>query len=166
MQGDQTGDSQNKQPSYQSTKVRWKKRKNKRKIQNIGKAPQHQIHRRNFHRQPVSNSAPQSKPVEADPSWSETGPQANPERTTWIYTEKMTEEQLEQALETIAEDPNNTTIFDNNGNNYDNIKTEQIENENSERQTRRSTRIKSTNPITRLGNPVTHWYLQGTPFRR
>ena len=68
----------------------------------------------------------------------------------------MTEEQLEQALETIAEDPNNTTIFDNNGNIYNNIKTEEIENENNERQTRRSTRIKSTNPKTRLGNPVTH----------
>ena len=43
-----------------------------------------------------------------------------------LHVEKMTEEQLEQALETIAEDPNKTTIFDNNGDNYNNI-TEQIE---------------------------------------
>ena len=40
--------------------------------------------------------------------------------------EKMTKEQLEQALETIGEDPNSTTINDNNGNNHNNIETEQI----------------------------------------
>ena len=67
----------------------------------------------------------------------------------------MTEEQLEQALETIAEDANNTTIIDNNGNNHSNMKTKQTEIENKERQTRISTRIKSTNPLLRLGNPVT-----------
>ena len=60
----------------------------------------------------------------------------------------MTEEQLEQALELIAKDPTNTIIIENNGNNQNNIKTEQIENENNERQTRRSTKIKSSNPIT------------------
>ena len=43
----------------------------------------------------------------------------------------MTEEQLGQALETIGEDPNNTTIIDKNGNYHNNIKTEQIENKNT-----------------------------------
>ena len=64
----------------------------------------------------------------------------------------MSKEQLEQALETIAEDPKDTTIIDNNGNNHTNMNTKQIENDNNKRQTRRSTRIKSTNPLSRLGN--------------
>ena len=40
-----------------------------------------------------------------------------------LHVEKMTEEQLEQALETIV-DPYNTPIIDNNGNPNNNIKTD------------------------------------------
>ena len=75
-----------------------------------------------------------------------------------MHVENMNEEQLQQAKETIAEHPRNVTIIDNNGNddNY-NIKTEIIEPENNNNvQVRRSTRIKTTNPIIRLGNPKTH----------
>ena len=75
-----------------------------------------------------------------------------------MHVENMNEEQPQQAMETIAEDPSNVTIIDNNGNddNY-NIKTEIIELENNNNvQVRRSTRIKTTNPIIRLGNPITH----------
>ena len=68
----------------------------------------------------------------------------------------MTIEQLEQALETITSDPNNTTIVDNNGNSHKNTKIELVENENNEQQIRRSTRIRTTNPIMRLGNQRTH----------
>ena len=75
----------------------------------------------------------------------------------------MSKEQLEQAVETITEDQNNTIIIDNNDKNHTNINTQQIENENYKRQTRRSTRIKSTNPLTRRGNPVTHLCLQEIP---
>ena len=64
-------------------------------------------------------------------------------------------------METINENPENLTIVDNNGNddNY-NIKTEIIEplhnnNNKNNIQVRRSTRIKNTNPIIRLGNPIT-----------
>ena len=41
-----------------------------------------------------------------------------------LHVERMSEEQLEQALETIAEDPNNTTIIDNiiDNNNHTNKK--------------------------------------------
>ena len=65
---------------------------------------------------------------------------------------------MKQAMETIAEDPRNVTIIDNNGNDdYYNIKTEIIEPENIINvQARRSTRIKTTNPIIRLRNPITH----------
>ena len=75
-----------------------------------------------------------------------------------MHVEKMNEEQLQQARETIDEDPRNVIIIDNNGNddNY-NLKTEIIESENNTNvQVRRSTRIKTTNPIIRLGNPMTH----------
>ena len=70
----------------------------------------------------------------------------------------MTEEQLQQAKKTIAENPRNVTIIDNNGNDdYYNIKTEITEPENNNNvQVRRSTRIKTTNPIIRLGNTITH----------
>ena len=63
-----------------------------------------------------------------------------------MHVENMNEGQLQQAMETIAEDPNNVTIIDNNGNenNY-NIKTEMIEPENNNVHVRRSTRIKSYN---------------------
>ena len=75
-----------------------------------------------------------------------------------MHVENMNEEQLQQARETIAENPRNITIIDNNGNddNY-NIKTEITEPENNNNlQDRRSTRNKTTNPIIRLGNSITH----------
>ena len=75
-----------------------------------------------------------------------------------MHVENMNKEQLQQARETIAENPSNVTIIDNNGNddNY-NIKTELIEPENNNNvQVRRSNRIKTTNLIIRLGNPLTH----------
>ena len=65
-------------------------------------------------------------------------------------------------METIDENPDNITIVDNNGNNENyNIKTEILEsinninNNNNNVQVRRSNRIKNTNPIIRLGNPIT-----------
>ena len=74
----------------------------------------------------------------------------------------MNVEQLQQAMETIEENPDNITIVDNNGNNENCIiKTEIIEprnnnnNNNNNVQVRRSNRIKNTNPIIRLGNPIT-----------
>ena len=75
-----------------------------------------------------------------------------------MHVENMNEEQLQQARETIDEDPRNVIIIDNNGNddNY-NLKTEIIESENNTNvQVRRSTPNKTTNPIIRLGNPMTH----------
>ena len=80
-----------------------------------------------------------------------------------MNVENMNEEQLQQAMEAITENSNNVTIIDNNGNddNY-NIKTEIIEPENTNVQVRRSTRIKSANPLIRLRNPIRHWYLQET----
>ena len=74
----------------------------------------------------------------------------------------MNVEQLQQAMEIIEEMPDNITIVDNNGNNGNyNKKTEIIEpitnnnNNNNNVQVRRSNRIKNTNPIIRLGNPIT-----------
>ena len=80
MQDDRTVDSHTRQPSYRLAQVRRKKkmRKIKRKMQNIGKAPQHQIHRRKL-RKPVLNSA-KSKSVDANPSRSVTGPKKPPEK--------------------------------------------------------------------------------------
>ena len=74
-----------------------------------------------------------------------------------MHVENMNEDQLQQATETINEDPNNITFVDNNGNdgNY-NIKTESVEPENNNVQVRRSTRIKTANPIIRLVNPITY----------
>ena len=81
-----------------------------------------------------------------------------------MHVGNMNVEQLQQAMETIDENPDNITIVDNNGNNENyNIKTEIIEpihnnnnnNNNSNVQVRRSNRIKNTNPINRLGNPIT-----------
>ena len=81
-----------------------------------------------------------------------------------MHVENMNVEQLQQAMETIEENPDNITIVDNNGINENyNIKTEIIEpihnnnnnNNNSNVQVRRSNRIKNTNPIIRLGNPIT-----------
>ena len=73
-----------------------------------------------------------------------------------MHVENMNEKQLQQARETKAENPRNVTIIDNNGNddNY-NIKTEIIEPENNNN-VQISSRIKTTNPIIRLGNPITH----------
>ena len=49
-----------------------------------------------------------------------------------MHVENRNKDQLQQAMETMNEDPNNVTIIDNNGNddNY-NIKTEIIEPENN-----------------------------------
>ena len=84
----------------------------------------------------------------------------------------MTDQDLEQDIETINEDPTTITIVDNNGN-ENQIKTEIIEipntnetnNNNNNNQIRRSSKIRSNNPIVRFGNPLTHYYLQGTPLR-
>ena len=43
-------------------------------------------------------------------------------------------EQLEHALERIVNDPNNTTIVDNNGNDHNDIITELVEKENTNTQ--------------------------------
>ena len=91
-QGDRTGDSLNRQPSYQKTQLpkkkkkkkkkrrRRRRRKNKWKAQNVGKVLQREIYRQKPWK-PVSSSATQFKSVEADPSCSETGPQTPLERT-------------------------------------------------------------------------------------
>ena len=70
----------------------------------------------------------------------------------------MNENQLQQAIETINEDPKQITIIDNNGNkDNNNIKSEIKGPENkSNPQVRRSTRIKTTSPIIRLRNSITH----------
>ena len=73
-----------------------------------------------------------------------------------IHVDNMTEEQLEQVLGTIPNGPNHTTIVDNNGIDHNNINTDVLEYENTNPQIRRYTRIRSTNPITRLGNRITH----------
>ena len=73
----------------------------------------------------------------------------------------MTEEQLEEARETAEENPDSITVVDRNGN-TDSINIEQIENINinanyeNEPAIRKPTRIKTTNPIIRYGNPMTH----------
>ena len=84
-----------------------------------------------------------------------------------LHVDRMIEEQLEQAMEAIAEDPTTITIVDNNGNenqnqnNQNQIKTEitelpdTIETNNTNIQTRKSSRIRTNNPIIRYGNPVT-----------
>ena len=82
-----------------------------------------------------------------------------------LHVDRMSEEQLEQAMEAIAENPTTITIVDNNGNenqnNQNQIKTEitelpdAIETNNTNIQTRKSSRKKTNNPIIRYGNPVT-----------
>ena len=60
------------------------------------------------------------------------------------------------ARPTTEDDPNVITVVDQHGNN-DSIKTEnieEIENQN-EQSIRKSTRLRSTNPINRYGNPIT-----------
>ena len=79
-----------------------------------------------------------------------------------LHVEIMNEQQLEQALETNNENPTTTTIIDNNGNeSY--IKTEINEfpntseiNSNNNQPIRRSSRLRTNNPIVRFGNPLTH----------
>ena len=72
----------------------------------------------------------------------------------------MTEEQLEEARETAEENSDTITVVDRNGN-TELIKIEQIENINintnykNEPTIRKSTRIKTTNPILRYANPIT-----------
>ena len=80
-----------------------------------------------------------------------------------LHVDAMTEEQLEQAMQTINENPTTTKIVDNTGN-QNKIKTETniIQNEipditENDNQTQiRSSRIRSNNPIIRFGNPITH----------
>ena len=84
-----------------------------------------------------------------------------------LHVDRMSGEQLEQAMEAIAEDPTTITIVDNNGNenqnqnNQNQRKTEitelpdTIETNNTNIQTRKSSRIRTNNPIIRYGNPVT-----------
>ena len=63
------------------------------------------------------------------------------------------------------DDPNVITVVDQNSNN-DLIKTEnieEIENRN-EQNIRKSTRLRSTNPINRYGNPIMFRLLQVTPL--
>ena len=84
-----------------------------------------------------------------------------------LHVDRMSEEQLEQAMEAIAEDPTTITVVDNSGNenqnqnNQNQIKTEiteipdTIEMNNTNIQTRKSSRKTGGNPIIRYGNPVT-----------
>ena len=119
MQGDRTGESHNIQPSYQKTQVRKRKkerkeeRKNKRKMHNI--VPQHQYTSTETMEASFEFSSPdqlsRGRPrLIRDRSTNTPG-----KNSLKLHVEKMTEEQLEQALETIV-DPNITTIIDNNGN--------------------------------------------------
>ena len=78
-----------------------------------------------------------------------------------LPVDKMTEQQLEQAIETISEDLTTITIVDNNSN-ENQIKTEIVEisntnqTNNNKNQIRRSSKIRSNNPIVRFGNLLTH----------
>ena len=75
-----------------------------------------------------------------------------------LHMDRMSEEQLEQAMEAITEDPTTNTIVDNNGNenqNQNNQEPNTIETNNTNIQTRKSSRIRANNPIIRYGNPVT-----------
>ena len=77
-----------------------------------------------------------------------------------LHVDRMTKQQLEQAIETIIEHPTTITIVDNNGNQK---KTEIVgipnkndANNNDKNQIERSSRIRSNSPIVRFGNPLTH----------
>ena len=85
-----------------------------------------------------------------------------------LHVDKMTDQQLEQAIETINEDPITVTIVDNNGN-ENQMKKENIElpntietNNNIDNQIRRSSRSRSNNPIVTFGNPLKRSYSQET----
>ena len=90
------------------------------------------------------------------------GPKSQGAGNLKLHVENMNEQRLEQALETINENPTSTTIIDNNGNeSY--IKTEINEipntseiNSNNNQPIRRSSRLRKNNPIVRFGNPLTH----------
>ena len=79
-----------------------------------------------------------------------------------LHVDVMTEEQLEQALGTIKENPTATKIVENTGNeNKIETETNVIENqirnviETDNQIQNRSSRKRSNNPIVRFGNPVT-----------
>ena len=79
-----------------------------------------------------------------------------------LHVENMNEQQLGQALETINENRTIATIIDKNGNESC-IKTEINEipntsetNSNNNQPIRRSSRLRTNNPIVRFGNPLTH----------
>ena len=78
-----------------------------------------------------------------------------------MHLENMTEEQLEKAGETAEENQDTITVVERNGN-TESKKIEQTENINintnyeNQPAIRKSTRIKTTNPILRYGNPITH----------
>ena len=88
-----------------------------------------------------------------------------------LHVDNMNEQHLEQAIETITENPTTTTIVDNTGNEYQ-IKMEinEIPNTNeldtNNQQIRRSSRLRSNNPIIRFGNPLTHKRLHETPLNK
>ena len=75
----------------------------------------------------------------------------------------MSEEQQEEARRDAEENPDVITVVDRNGNTNE-TKIEQIEdinmntnnNQNEEITTRKSSRIKSSNPIIRSGITITH----------
>ena len=74
-----------------------------------------------------------------------------------MHGENRNEKQLQQASETITDDPNKTTIVLNYGNENHNImKTLLIDTENTGPLVRRSSRMRSTDSVVKLGNPVTH----------
>ena len=61
-----------------------------------------------------------------------------------LHVDRLTDQQLEQAIETISEDPTTITILDNNGNEKQ-IKTETVEIPN--------TNEKKTTMLARLEDP-------------
>ena len=78
-----------------------------------------------------------------------------------LHVDKMTKQQLEQAIETISEDPSTITIVNNKGNENE-IKTEVVKTSNTNETNtnnnhkRRSSKLRSNNPIVGFGNPLTH----------
>ena len=90
----------------------------------------------------------------------ETNPPGKPNLR--LHVDVMTEEQLEQALGTIKENPTATKIVENTGNEnkietVTNVIENQIRNviETDNQIQNRSSRKRSNNPIVRFGNPVT-----------
>ena len=86
-------------------------------------------------------------------------PKSPGERNLKLHMDRMNEQQLEQAIETINEDPTTVTIINNHGN-ENQIKTELTEIPNSNEtsinnQTRISSKIRSKNPEISFANPLT-----------